>query len=329
MITMRGLPIAAVPLLLWSCASTDDEPGIVVPYENEVKEALEQEGNEEGQIIRRTHQNVRRYEELRIEVQTQPMEAMRRTIAQSVDDNFEVFRKAALDRQFQTLQTWAVACLGFAVENRAAARALVESQLGAGNLPPWLLATACFALRVMRDPSTDLSLVIPLMGHADAEVRASAAHAVAEVWAVSKTPRDLTPQHHAAIDRLVGLLHDKATTRGRRAAALALANLCHPAVLEHLISALNDADDGVQIVALRGIERLGDARALDGLFEYLDGSPQDGPASFAVAALQQIAVQNGFAQTKSELESLGTSGKAWRKWFKSQRMGGPPRSGPK
>ena len=85
------------------------------------------------------------------------------------------------------------------------------------------------------------------------------------------------------------------------------------------MSALDDADAVVQIGGLMGIERLGDARALEPLFEYLDGSPSDEAASWAVNALKTIAVQNGFAQTRSELESLGTSARQWRKWFRAQR----------
>jgi len=69
-----------------------------------------------------------------------------------------------------------------------------------------------------------------------------------------------------------------------------------------------------------GIERLGDARALDPLFEYLDSAPSDEAASWAVNALKTIAVQNGFAKTPAELDSLGTSGRQWRKWFRAQRM---------
>jgi HEAT repeat protein len=158
-----------------------------------------------------------------------------------------------------------------------------------------------------------------MISHGDPEVRTSAANAIAEIWGVSATPRELTPQHYAAIDRLVALLHDPATTRGRRAAALGLANLHHPAVLDHLIAALEDEDREVQIIALIGIDRLGDPRALDALFEFLDSGPAEEAATWAVHALETIAVENRFAQTRSELESLGTSGKQWRKWFRAQR----------
>lgn len=310
---------AVLAFALAACSAPKKEPAIGAPYEDQVKEALENEGNEEGQLVRRTRMNVRRYEELRIEMQEQPMAAMRRTIAQTVDESFDVFARYARDTQSSTLRTWAITCVGFASEKRVQARQLLESLLSALDVPPWDLANACQALAVLRDKETDLSLVIPLVGHGNPEVRASAATAIKEIWFVTGSPRELTPQHYAAIDRLVSLLHDRATIRGRRAAAWALANLRNPAVLEHLISALEDDDPEVQIGGLRGIEMLGDARALDPLFEYLDSNPAEGPTSFAVRALQQIAVQNGFAQTKSELESIGTSGKAWRKWFRAQR----------
>jgi len=316
--TMRAL--GALALFLGACSAPKKEADLVVPYEDQVKAALEHEGNEEGQIIRRTYLNVRRYEELRIEMQEQPMAALRVTIGRSVDDNFDVFKRHALDKGgSSTLRNWAVACLGFAIDKRVPARDLLQSFLVDPDEPPWLLANACQGLAVLRDKETDLSLVIPLVGHGNPEVRACSATTIKEIWFVTVPPRDLTPQYYAAIDRLVGLLHDDATIRGRRAAVWALANLHHPVVLDHLISALADDDPEVQIGGLCGIEALGDARALEPLFEYLDDDPAEGPASFAVRALQQIAVQNGFAQTKTELESLGTSAKAWRKWLRAKR----------
>jgi HEAT repeat protein len=318
MVKMPRARLAAA-LLLGACASSPDNPSVVVPYEDKVRETLEQEGNEEGQLIRRTYQNVRRHEELRVEGQAQARDAVRRTIAQTVDDNFLVFRNHALDAESSTLRNWAIACLGFAQEQRVAARKLLEGMLEDPVQPPWLLGNACLALSRLRDKETDLSRVIPMISHGDPEVRTSAANAIAEIWGVSATPRELTPQHYAAIDRLVGLLHDRATIRGRRAAATALANLHHPSVLDHLIAALDDDDTEVQIMALIGINRLGDARALDALFDYLDDGPPDVAATWAVHALETIAVENRFAQTRSELESLGTSGKAWRKWFRARR----------
>jgi len=309
-------------LLPGACSSSTtagDGADVVVRHEAKVKEALEMQGDEAGQLIRRTHQNVRRYEELRIEGQTQAMAAMRQTIGRTVDEDFDVFRAQALDAGSLTLRNWAVACIGFAIEKRAAARKLLESLLTAPDQPPWVLANACLALRVLRDPETDLTVLIPFIGNADPEVRTNAATALGELWGGMQTPRELTPQHYAAIDRLVSLLHDPATTRGRRAAVIALANLRHPDVLDHLVSALQDPDPVVQIGGLMGIERLGDARALDPLFEYLEGSPSDEAASWAVNALKAIAVQNGFTQTPSELDSLGTSGRQWRKWFRAQR----------
>jgi hypothetical protein len=311
----------ALAILLGACATDKKEADVVVPYEDKVKEALEHKGDDDGQLIRRTYSNVRRHEELRIEGQTQPMAAMRRTIGQAVDENFDVFRRIATDKESSTLRNWSIACLGFAMEKRTAARQLLEGQLRELDQPKWLLANACLALCRLRDKETDLSVVIPLIGHGDPEVRTNAANAVGGIWAVSETPRELSAQHLAAIDRLVSLLHDRATTRGRRAAALALATLHHPSVLDHLVSALEDEDDEVQIIGLAGIEKLGDPRALEPLFEYLDGSPSDEAATWAVTALKTIAVENRFAQTRSELESLGTSGKAWRKWFRAKRAG--------
>ena len=75
----------------------------------------------------------------------------------------------------------------------------------------------------------------------------------------------------------------------------------------------------VQIGGLYGMDLLGDARALDALFEFLDKGPTSQAGSWAKKALSTIAVQNGFAETPSELEDLGTSGRMWRKWFRAAR----------
>ena len=245
------------------------------------------------------------------------MVAVRRTIGQTVDENFPTFQRIALDKKGSVQRNMAIQAIGFAIEYRVQARDLLLGMLEEED--PWILANAALSLSVLRDPETDVSRIITLVGHADKEVRTSAATALMEIYNVQQTPRKLTPQHYAAIDRLVSLLHDKATTRGRRAAVFALANLQHPATIDHLASALEDSDSMVQIGGLYGIERLGDQRALEPVLEFLSSTPSAEAASWAKKALVRIAVQGGFTNTPSELDKLGTSSKLWRRWFRAAR----------
>jgi HEAT repeat protein len=304
-------------LLLAAACETQKTGETTLPDTEAIKDAPELSGDEATQLVRRTERNVKHYEELRLQGQTGSMVAVRRTIARTVDENFPAFREVALDTSTSVQRNMAIQALGFANEYRADARDLLVGTLG--DEDPWILANAALALSRLKDPETDLSRLITLVGHADKEVRTSAATALMEIYNVRQTPRKLTPQHYAAIDRLVSLLHDKATTRGRRAAVFALANLQHPETLDHLASALEDSDEMVQIGGLYGIERLGDQRALEPVLEFLAKTPSAEAASWAKKALVRIAVQGGFTNTPSELDKLGTSAKLWRRWFRAAR----------
>ena len=212
----------------------------------------------------------------------------------------------------------AVKCLGFAIEKRARARDILLKLCDDPDLT--IVQNAALAVGILRDKQTDLTPLVKLLAHGDLTVRTNAATSLRDLFLVIPTPRDLTPQYWTAIDRLVTLLHEKSSPRGRRAAVWALANLRHPETLPHLISALEDPDEIVQIGGLYGIEVLGDQRALDPVLEYLHKGPTTNGASWARKALVRIAVQGGFAKTASELDELKTNWRAWRDWFRAARM---------
>jgi HEAT repeat protein len=304
-------------LLLAAACETTKTGETTLPDTETIKDAPEVTGDEDTQLVRRTERNVKYFEELRLQGQTGSMMAVRRTIARTVDENFPTFQRIALDKQVSVQRNMAIQAIGFAAEYRTKARDLLVGLLDEDD--PWILANAALALSRLADPETELTRLITLVGHADKEVRTSAATALMEIFNVQQTPRQLPPQYYAAIDRLVSLLHDKATTRGRRAAVFALANLQHPETLDHLASALEDSDEMVQIGGLYGIERLGDQRALEPVLEFLSKTASAEAASWAKKALVRIAVQGGFTNTPSELDKLGTSSKLWRRWFRAAR----------
>jgi len=305
-------------LLLLAAACETSKTGDTTLLDTEaIKDAPEVTGDEDTRLVRRTERNVKNFEELRLQGQTGSMVAVRRTIGRTVDENFPTFQRIALDKSGAVQRNMAIQAIGFAIEYRVKARDLLLSLLDEDD--PWILANAALSLSVLKDSETDVSRLITLVGHADKEVRTSAATALMEIYNVQQTPRQLTPQHYAAIDRLISLLHDKSTTRGRRAAVFALANLQHPETLDHLASALEDSDELVQIGGLYGIERLGDQRALEPVFEFMSTTPSAEAASWAKKALVRIAVQGGFTKTPSELDKLGTSSKLWRRWFRAAR----------
>lgn len=304
-------------LLLAAACETQKTGETTLPDTEAIKDAPELTGDEATQLVRRTERNVAHFEELRLQGQTGSMVAVQRTIGRTVDENFQTFQITAQSSDVAVQRNMAVQALGFAVEYRAKARDLLIGMLDEDD--PWILANAALSLSRLKDPETDVTRLITLVGHGDKEVRTNAATALMEIFNVQQTPRQLTPQHYAAIDRLVSLLHDKATTRGRRAAVFALANLQHPETLDHLESALEDSDELVQIGGLYGIERLGDQRALEAVLEFMSDTSSAEAASWAKKAAVRIAVQGGFTNTPSELDKLGTSGKLWRKWFRAAR----------
>lgn len=319
--TKMRYALIALAAALAACQTTKRDGGKAeaIVKTDMATEAPELEGDDATRIVRRTERNVDYYQELRLQGQTQQMVALHRTIGRTVDTEFPVFKKMAFDREYKTIQrNMAVKCLGFAIEKREEARETLLALLEENDLT--IVSNAALGLGVLRDPETDMTRLIRLLGHGNLDLRVNVASAVKELWRVKETPRRLTPQHWAAIDRLVTLMGDQGSTRGRRAAVWALANLHHPDVLEHLVSALQDKDEMVQIGGLYGIERLGDQRALEPLFLFLEDGPTSNAESWAKNALVSIAIKGGFANTPAQLQDLGTSPKLWRKWFKTQRM---------
>lgn len=274
-------------------------------------------GDEASRLLRSTEKNVRQYRELLLQGQTQAAMAMRRTVGDTVDREFATFESVATKGKLLIQRNQAVKCLGFARRMRHRARDVL---VGLFEDPePVIVSNAVLGIGILRDPETDLTPIVSLLAHPDLAVRTNAASALKELFLIKETPRELNAQYITALDRLVGLLHEKRAVRARRAAAWAIANMHHPATLDHLVSALSDSDEMVQIGGLHGIEMLGDQRALKPLLEYLRGGPTREAESWARQALVKIAVQGGFAKTESELDGVGTSPREWEEWFRAAR----------
>jgi HEAT repeat protein len=282
------------------------------------KDAPELRADEAHRLVRSTERNVNHFQELQIQGQTRQMVSLRRAIARTVDENFATFETMATTADLRVQRNMAVKCLGFALEKRTAARDLLVRLCDDANVT--IVSNAALGLGILGDRETDLTPLVKLLAHGDVEVRTNAATALKSIYLVRETPRELTAQHWAAIDRLIALQQEKTSTRARRAAVWALANLRHPDVLDHLFTALKDDDEYVQIGGLYGIKLLGDQRALEPLLEYLEDSPTSTAGSWAHQALVRIAVQGGFAKAPSELADLGTSARSWRRWFRAARM---------
>jgi HEAT repeat protein len=315
---MRRAALALGPILLFAaCGSTPEEPATTLVQVGAVEDARELDIDESSRLVLDTERNVNQWEELRLQGMTQKMEAVRRSIAVAVDGNLDVFSEMALEGELNLQRNKAVKCLGFAFEQREAARKTLVILLGDGSAT--IAANAARALGILRDPETDLTPLITLLAHRDVHVRTNAATALIDLFRIKPTPRQLPAQYYTAIDRLITMLHDPASIRSRRAAAWALANMHHPEVLDHLVSALADADEQVQVGGLYGLRQLGDARSLEPLLAYLEGEPGGEAGSWAHQALVAIAMNGGFAKTASELRSLGDNARLWRDWFRQAR----------
>ncbi|MHC4958774.1 MAG: HEAT repeat domain-containing protein [Planctomycetota bacterium] len=315
--------LASLPfLLLLACQSPEkaSETTTIVRAPGSEKDAPEIAIDENAKLIRGTERNVNTYEELRLQGQTQQMEAVRDSIARSVDDHFDVFDLAARTADTSIVRNMAVKCLPFAIERRADARKTLLVLCTDRDMT--ILSNAALGLGILRDKDTDLTPVVALLGHGNTQVRTNAAAALMRLFLIKETPRRLTPQYITAMDRLVTMMHDPASIRSRRAAAWALANMRHIDTMAHLVSALQDEDEQVQIGGLVGLKRLGDQRGLEPVLQYLEGGPTKEAASWARQALEVIVIQMGLAQSAGELRDLGTNPRTWRKFIRAARMGG-------
>ncbi|MHC4939816.1 MAG: HEAT repeat domain-containing protein [Planctomycetota bacterium] len=315
-------PWLLIPLCLAACASNKDKEvtNIVEVGAGAVEQRPELVTGENAKLVRNTEESVKRYEELRLQGLTRAQIALRDSIATNVDKDFDVFRDMALEGKLYLHRNMAVKCLGFAREKMPDAREALLLIAQKPNEQPFLRANAMRALGVLRDPETPLEPVVAMLGSGDAAMRTEAAETFKELALVKKTPRELTPQYYTAIERLATMLYDKPNRAGRRAAIWALANLRHPDTMEHLLAALGDPDEQVQIGALRGLELLGDQRAIEPLLEYLGDGPTSSAESWTILALKAIAVQGGFAKDPAELIPLGNSRRKWEDFFRAARM---------
>ena len=82
-------------------------------YDSHTNYALfEITGDEATRLVRRTERNVKHFEELRLQGQTGPMVAVRRTVGQTVDDNFPTFQRIALDKKGSVQRNMAIQAIG-------------------------------------------------------------------------------------------------------------------------------------------------------------------------------------------------------------------------
>ena len=310
--------------VLWTgCQSTpqsDEVTNIVKAGTGAMEDQQAVVMDDDTRMVRNTSESVKRYEELRLQGLTRAMLALRSTIARTVDDNFDVFRDMALDGKLQIHRNMAVRCLGFASERREDAREALIQIASNREEKTFMVANAALGLGILHDPETPLEPIVALMGSGDSSIRTNAAQALSEIVKIKKTPRELTPQYLAAIDRCATMLYDKYNRNGRRAAVYALANMRHPYNLEHLMAALGDDDEDVQIGGLFGIDLLGDQRAIEALLEYLRDGPTTAGITWAVKALKTIALQSGLAKSPAELQDLDDSARKWDEFFRGARM---------
>jgi len=328
---LADLPISLARMRVWipllavlACCQSGGKKEITNIVEvgaGAVEERPEVTLSESAKLVRNTEESVKRYEELRLQGLTRAMGALRDSIATSVDQNFDVYRDMAVNTgNYYLHRNMAVKCLGFARDKRVEAREALLSIAEKTDEQPFLRANAMRALGILRDPETPLEPIVSMLGSGDPHMRTAAAEAFKELALVRKTPRDLTPQYYTAIERLSTMLYDKANLNGRRAAVWALANLRHPDTLDNLLAALGDKDEQVQIGALRGLELLGDQRAIEPLIKYLRDGPTSTGQSWAVTALKAIALQGGFTKDPGELAPLGSTPRKWEDFFRAARM---------
>lgn len=305
-----------------ACASTEnDDPSNIIVVKGagaDVEDELELD--DKTRLVRGTVESVISYFELKAQARTQAMKALRETIANKVDKDYKVFEEMALESDLLIKRNMAVMCLGFARENRVEARTSLILIAENKKERPFLRTNAIRSVGILLDPETPVAPVITLLASTNAEIKTEAANTFKELARVKKTPKVLTPQYHLAIERLAAMLYDESNTNGRIAAIWALSNLRHPTTFSHLVAALGDSKEEVQLGALYGLVLLGDQRAIEPLLSFLGDGQTSAAESWCVKALKTIAVQSGLATDQATLIPLGTSPRKWREFFRKARM---------
>ncbi|MHC4954005.1 MAG: HEAT repeat domain-containing protein [Planctomycetota bacterium] len=316
------LALLLLPFVTVACVSSDDNKDVTNILEVGTGEAERQPEvamNETTRMIRNTSESVKRYNELRLQGMSRAMRALRNTISRAVDENFDAFRDQALAGKY-IHRNMALRCLGFASERRADARETLIQIASNPDERTFMIANAALQLGTLRDPETPLEPIVALMGSGNPTIRTNAADAFKDIVLVKETPRELSPQYLTAIDRLATMLYDKHNRLGRRAAVWALGNLRHPDTFDHLVAALDDDDQTVQIGGLRGLELLGDQRCIDPVIEYMGKGPGQAGTTWSIAVLKATAIQTGLAKEPGEMAELGDSPNKWKEFFRDARM---------
>ncbi len=306
-----------------ACVSVDQNKGpasviAVAEAGAEIEKTLELD--DDTRLVRSTSESVNSYFELRIQGREQASAALRTTIASRVDEDYEIFEEMALEGDLLLKRNIAVVCLGFADENRVRARTSLLRIAENRSEMAFLRANAIRSVGILLDPDTPIGPVITLLDARDKKLRTEAAGAFKELARVKKTPKVLTPQYHVAIERLAAMLYVKSNQNGRVNAVWALANIRHPATFDHLVAALGDRYEEVQIGAIYGLTLLGDQRALEPILSFLADGPTSAAESWCVKALRMIVIQAGLATDRAKLIPLGDSPRKWREFIRAARF---------
>ena len=237
-------------------------------------------------------------------------------IGEETDADFPLIAASAAGRYGLRAQHLAVKSLGFS--KNPTATGLLVARLN--DPDPQLVANALIGLKLRSDPRTLLPPIIILLRSDAIEIRRYAPLALANVvLARERAGRPIEPALAAdAMTGLVGLVQDR-DPFVRLHAAKAMGALRLPEANDYLVLLLRDEHEKIRIAAAVGLVRIGDPQTLPQLVLLLDdvGVNQQPIVRDLLAAFAERL--QGAPLTPEQVTALGTSPRAWGRWFSELR----------
>ena len=252
--------------------------------------------------------------------------ALAARIRETVDGDLPAIVAAARGGSGLRAQNVAVQGLGFS-KDPSATSVLVERLL---ERNPALVGNALISLKLRADPATPLPQIVALLRSRDLEPRRFAPLALANV-ALAREAAGQPVESRIADDALPGLvnLSQDRDPVVRLHATKAMGALRRSEANDFLVVLLKDEHVRIRVAAAAALERIGDPRTFPQVVILLDAC-EEGVKTLVRDVLVSYAERlQGAPLTDAQKQELGTSPRAWDRWFagRAARPAPAPKSG--
>ena len=228
-----------------------------------------------------------------------------------VDRNIEELLKTVQSPDELRFRVISARGLGFGSDGARIVPALVTLL---DEIDMTLLNSALVSLYILGWPGTPILPLVKYLNHADEIVRSNAALVLSVVLRKRRVGGrvPLTPEVKQAAGQLLVAVSDPADPDVRGHAASALGAIADPASTDVLINLLVDESSFVRTRAAEGLGQLGQEQAIQPLIASLKLSNTPNQTRVITAALEKIALTNGYPV---DLDALGTDPATWNSWY--------------